>query len=147
VKIMDIDRSEKRPGGTVDSWCGKCKMMLAHTIEAMVGDKPARVNCNTCRSQHSYKANPPGESSRPTRVRAEGEKPVRQSKSGAKSYQSLLLAKNAAAAKTYSPTGTYEVGDVLDHHVFGRGIATAVRDGTKVEVLFESGSKTLIHSR
>ena len=27
-----------KPGGNVDSWCGKCSMMLAHTIEAMVGD-------------------------------------------------------------------------------------------------------------
>ena len=37
-----------RVGSNVDSWCGKCKLMLAHTVEAMVGAQPKRVNCNTC---------------------------------------------------------------------------------------------------
>ena len=49
-----------KPGGNVDSWCGKCKLILAHTIEALVGDKPARVHCNTCKAQHSYKPYEPG---------------------------------------------------------------------------------------
>ena len=40
---METEGSAKKIGGTIDSWCGKCKLILAHTIEAMVGDKPARV--------------------------------------------------------------------------------------------------------
>ncbi len=62
-------------------------------------------------------------------------------------YKSLLKATSAAVAETYSPQNTYEPGDVLEHPTFGRGITTAVKDGTKIEVLFESGSKTLIHGR
>jgi hypothetical protein len=50
-----------KPGGNVDSWCGKRKLILAHTIEVMAGDKPARVHCNTCKAQHSYKPYEPGE--------------------------------------------------------------------------------------
>jgi hypothetical protein len=52
-----------------------------------------------------------------------------------------------SAAKTYSSKDTYEPGDVLQHPTFGFGVATAVKDGTKIEVLFESGSKVLIHGR
>ena len=130
-----------RPGGNVDSWCGKCKMMLAHTIEAMVGKKPARVTCNTCKSQHTYKANPPGEGTR------KGPSAATTARRSANRYQSLLKANGEAAAKAYSPASKYELGDVLEHPTFGRGVATAIRDGAKMDVLFETGSKTLIHGR
>jgi hypothetical protein len=52
-----------------------------------------------------------------------------------------------AAAKSYSSKDRYETGDVLEHPTFGLGVATAVKDATKVEVLFENGSKVLIHGR
>lgn len=68
-------------------------------------------------------------------------------KTRASRYQSLLKAKDATLARTYSPKEKYEQGDVLDHPTFGRGVATAVKDSTKIEVLFESGSKTLVHGR
>ncbi len=134
---METDRSTK-PGSTVDSWCGKCKMVLAHTVEAMVGDKPARVHCNTCDSQHNYKPNPPGTAAGSTRTGT--------GKGRANKYQTLLKEKNTAG-KPYSPKDTYELGDVLEHPSFGRGIATAVKDGSKIEVLFETGSRLLVHGR
>jgi hypothetical protein len=139
---MEIEAGKKRPGGNVDAWCGKCKLILAHTIEAMIGDKPARVHCNTCQSQHSYKPNAPGAAAREPRKRAAGSGPVRASR-----YQSLLKNKSTAGAKTYSSKDRYEAGDVLEHPAFGFGVATAVKDGNKIEVLFESGSKVLIHGR
>ena len=145
---MELDHSVKKPGGTIDSWCGKCKLMLAHTIEAMVGDKPARVHCNTCRSQHTYRPNPPGTAGRRAGTReTSGATSPRPAKGRTSKYQSLLNAKSAAAAKTYSPTDRYEEGDVLEHPTFGRGVTTAIKDATKIEVLFENGSKTLIHGR
>jgi hypothetical protein len=49
--------------------------------------------------------------------------------------------------KIYSPKDKYETGDVLEHPTFGRGITTAVKDATKIEVLFESGSKTLVYGK
>ena len=132
---MGIELNENRPGGTIDSWCGKCKLMLAHTIEAMVGNKPARVHCNTCQSQHAYKASEPGKTS----ARATG-KP-RQSR-----YK-VLLNENTDAPKNYSPKETYQPGDVLKHPNFGLGVTTAVKDVTKIEVLFEGGVKLLIHGQ
>jgi hypothetical protein len=139
VKTLSNGLYTNAPGGTTDAWCGKCKLVLAHTIEAMVGDKPARVSCNTCKSQHGYKAQAPGaRQSSPRRV---------STKRGGNSYQSLLKAKEAEVARAYSPTSLYAQGDFLEHPTFGRGVATAVKDGAKIEVLFESGSKTLIHGR
>src|SRR4051812_42039326 len=43
-------------------------MVLTHRIVAMVGPKPARVECETCHSQHNFREFPPGET--PTRAGA-----------------------------------------------------------------------------
>lgn len=133
---MQPQMSKREPGGTIDSWCGKCKMILAHTIEAMVGSKPMRVHCNTCQSQHSYRASEPGKT---TRAPGSGSRGVR--------YKTLLGNSNPATAKTYSPKDTYRAGDVLQHPMFGVGVTTAVKDITKIEVLFEAGPKLLVHGR
>jgi hypothetical protein len=101
----------------------------------MVGEKPVRVHCNTCKSQHAYKANAPASGTR------------QPGKPRASRYQSLLKEKDTGKAKAYSPKEKYEPGDVLEHPMFGRGVATAIKEGIKVEVLFESGSKTLIQGR
>src|SRR5256712_11341231 len=115
MKLMKAADREKKVGGSIDSWCGKCKLVLAHTIEAMVGDKPARVHCNTCNSQHSYKPKPPG--TREARTGA----PRPPGKTRATRYQSLLKDKDSVG-KTYSQSERYEPGDVLEHPTFGRGV-------------------------
>ena len=132
---MKTEMRKNRIGDTVDSWCGKCKMILGHTIEAMLGEKPARVHCNTCNSQHAYKP------SEPVKAAAQPGK-TRPSK-----YQGLLKGSNAATPKAYSAKEKYQPGDVLNHPSFGVGVTTAVKDGTKIEVLFETGSKLLVHGR
>jgi hypothetical protein len=137
-----------KPGENIDSWCGKCKRILAHTIEAMVGDKPARVLCNTCKAQHGYKANEPGSSSRqPRRTQADGSAAPRPAGTRVNRYQQLLREKDKAGARSYSIKDTYAEGDVLEHPNFGFGIAIAVKDGTKIEVLFENGPKVLVHGK
>ena len=145
-KIME--RDALKPGGNIDSWCGTCKMMLAHTIEAMVGEKPARVHCNTCKTQHAYKAHKPGESAKKTRVReAGGTVPPAAGKARATQYQKLLKGKDIAQAKRYSTKDNYTAGDVLDHPSFGVGVTTAVKDANKIEVVFEGGVKVLVQGR
>jgi hypothetical protein len=120
-------------------------MVLAHTIEAMVGDKPARVHCNTCKSKHSYKPNKPGESAA-ARRREAGATPAAPRGRGNK-YQTLLRGKDMAQAKRYSPSTRYSPGDIVEHPNFGVGVATALKDGSKVEVVFEAGMKVLVHER
>ena len=139
MKSTETSDNKKKAGGTIDSWCGKCKLVLAHTIEAMVGEKPARVHCNTCNAQHTYKAQAPTSSS------AAGE--PRPAKARASKYQTLLKGKDATQTRPYSSSERYAPGDLMQHSVFGFGVATAVKDGTKIEVLFESGSKVLVHDR
>ena len=42
-------------GGEVDSFCTKCQLVLAHTVHAVVGGRPVKVECNTCHGVHRYK--------------------------------------------------------------------------------------------
>src|SRR5512135_125877 len=105
-----------KPGDNVDSWCGTCKMILAHTIEAMVGDKPARVHCNTCNAQHGYKPNKPGQPA-PTKGTARVARPraPQVGKAKVSQYQKLLSGKDMALAKRYSSADSYAPGDVMNH--------------------------------
>lgn len=139
---MATEHITQKPGDTIDSWCGKCKRILAHTIEALVQDKPARVSCNTCRAQHSYK--PAAPKSTP-QTAARGASSSRSAKAGTNRYQALV--KDGAKAITYSTAERYQQGDVVQHATFGRGAVTAIKEGSKIEVLFQTGTKTLIHGR
>jgi hypothetical protein len=130
-------------GGEVDAFCTRCELTLAHTVHAVVGGKPVKVECNTCHAVHRYRgsagaapARSAGKAERPARARAE-----------VTGFDELLAARRTAAARPYSPKVTFVVDDVVDHPLFGRGFVSAVRDGGKVEITFRSDVKLLIHAR
>lgn len=126
-------------GKNVDSWCTKCKMMLAHTVEAVAKGRITRVHCNTCNGQHAYRAKPPGTSTRARSTKSAVPRPP--------DYASLLRGRDVAAAKAYAPTERFAEGDVIRHATFGPGVVTARKDVNKIEVIFEDGPKVLIHRR
>lgn len=132
-------------GGEVDALCTKCELVLAHTVIAMVGSTPVKVECNTCRGVHRYK-NPTvapkgGASPKPRAARA----PRAEVKTIP--FEELLASQRVTAAAPYSSKRTYTPGDVIDHAIFGRGFVSAVRDGGKIEVTFRSDVKILVHGR
>ena len=125
--------------------------MLTHTIETIGGTQPTRVHCNTCASQHAYKPYLPGESPRlvKARERAEenGPRAPQPGKARASHYDELMKGRIVDEAKAYTPKVKFDPGDVVNHPTFGVGIATALKDSTKIEVLFVDGPKVLIHGR
>lgn len=139
-----------RTGGEVDAMCTKCKMVLAHTVIAMVGGKPVRVQCNTCSGQHNYRPPAGASASKPRatpspRTSSSGERtgrvsPVRPS------FDDLLATKKSGLSKPYSPKTTYSDDDVLQHPTFGTGFVSEVRPD-KVTVTFRAGEKVLVHGR
>lgn len=131
-------------GGEVDALCTRCELVLAHTVIAMVGATPVKVECNTCHGVHRYKA-PAGAPTRgapkPRAPRAPRAQPVTVG------FDELLAARRVSAAAPYSAKRTYAADDVVDHAIFGRGFVSAVRDGGKIEVTFRSDVKVLVHGR
>src|SRR5438105_15108213 len=71
-----------RAGASIEDYCRACKIDRIHTVVAVDGEgRPARVVCDTCRSEHNYRgggrmetsgASPAGPSA-PRRQRAAGE--------------------------------------------------------------------------
>lgn len=134
-----------RVGGEVDALCTKCKMSLAHTIIAMVGDKIVRVQCNTCRGQHAYKG-ASATVSKPRTTKARSASGSAASSRAAITFDQLLADKDLQQAKKYSPKETFAKDDLVEHPNFGYGVVMEAR-GDKVNVLFKMAEKTLIHGR
>ncbi len=136
--------AKTKAGSIVDGWCTKCKLVLAHTVEAMVGTKITRVHCNTCNGQHAYRASAPG-----TAAAGTGKAPKRKvEKPPARSeYETLLRGRTAAAARPYATSQRFAPGELISHSSFGLGVVTGERDSTKIDVQFVDGHKVLLHGR
>jgi hypothetical protein len=133
-------------GGEVDAFCGKCELTLAHTVHAMVGSTPVKVECNTCHAVHRYRA-PQGSGggiAGTSATQRKAARPAREKKVEITFEE--LLAQRKKAAVPYTPKRTFAVDDVLDHPTFGRGFVTEVR-GAKVEITFRGDVKVLVHGR
>jgi hypothetical protein len=132
-----------RAGGEVDAFCSRCKLKLAHTILAMVGARVARVHCNTCQSEHAYRAT----------AKAAAKK--RAEKSGSRGgrpearlldLDELLKGKDSAHPHRYSTGELFARGEVVEHPIFGTGVVVEIR-GDRFDVLFRGGIKTLAQRR
>jgi hypothetical protein len=140
-----------KAGSTVDGWCTKCKLVLAHTVEAMADGKITRVHCNTCRGQHAHRAGAPA-----TRGAA-GASPARGAKGAARKtpdkppkrseYETLLRGRTGATARTYATSQRFAPGELIRHATFGLGVVTGERDSVKIDVHFADGPKVLMHGR
>ncbi len=149
--------SSLRVSGNVDSWCTRCKMMLAHTIEAMVGSECKRVQCNTCRSSHVHRASPPGTKIYQALARTPVQSTDKTRKMGPKKntaglarashYSELMRGRDTLMARSYSFREQFAEGEVLAHSQFGVGLVVADKGANKIEVLFQEGPKVLAHRR
>jgi hypothetical protein len=134
-------------GKNVDSWCTKCRMVLAHTVEAVVNGRITRVHCNTCGGQHAYRAKPPGEAGKSAATRARRADGTRPAAKQVRDYASMVRGRDPASARPYGVTERFTDGELIRHPTFGLGVVTGLKDTNKIEVLFEDGGKTLIHRR
>jgi hypothetical protein len=124
-------------GGEVDAFCTRCQLLLAHTVIAMVGAVPVKVECNTCRNVHRFRGASTAAKRPATRI----------PRGGPKVSFEEMLAGQAGEPRRYAPTVVFATGDVLDHATFGRGFVSGVKDPGKVEVTFRAGVKTLVHGK
>jgi len=136
-------------GQNIDGWCTKCKLILAHTIEAMVGERVSRVHCNTCGAQHAWRASQPGTTTRASASRASASGPRRvavRAVDPAAEYDALIGKRDNGAARPYSVHDGFRLHDLVAHPTFGVGVVTEDR-GDKIDVLFREGARTLAQKR
>lgn len=128
--------------------CTSCKLELRHVIVAHKSGNSgpvAKVKCNTCFKIHAYRATPQEKSANAAvkKPRATREKatviPIEVE------WQEQLKAHESGPSIKYVPTKDFKLGDVIDHPTFGAGVVRIVKDGNKLEVIFQSDVKVLVH--
>ncbi len=132
--------SELSVGKDCISFCKKCDLALAHIIVVMKDDKtPKRVQCNTCKATHVY--NDPND----TKVKKVTKRKTKPKVINSEVWQKAL-SKSENSPVSYSPKGSFALGDVLEHPTFGKGIVERCMDRNKIEVLFQNDIKILVHN-
>jgi len=123
-------------GDIIDARCTKCQKITNHVVVAMVGIKPAKVECNTCKGIHRYRS--PVAAVRKAPKRAGDSPSVKQEE-----WAELRTAMNSDNAKDYAMDREYRAGVVIKHPSFGLGLVQRVAGNRKMEVLFEDGRKIM----
>ena len=132
------------------AYCTSCKMDLGHNIVAMKGDRIAKVECRTCKKTHVYKApkgvTEPGQEGAAKPKRAGRKKadadtgaPIEQE------WERLMSINKNAPLKPYSIKAPFILGDKINHPTFGEGIVGKIIYPNKMEVIFRTDLKILIH--
>ena len=135
-----------KAGQDVDSFCGKCKMSLAHVIIAMKETKIAKVQCKTCHSLHAFRGDPSLKASKSSSRRTSKTKEAKP-RLTANQFEIVMHNRDIARARRYRISETFEDTDVIDHKKFGLGAVIRRIEGSKIEVLFRDGPKVLVHAR
>ena len=137
--------------GETLAYCMSCRMDLAHIIMAMKGDQVLRCQCKTCKKEHTYKApkgvTEPGAAppAKAPRKRAEGASKASASVPVDEEWQKVMSKASGVPAKSYSTKEKFRVGEKIAHPTFGEGIVGKHIFPNKIEVLFQTDLKVLIH--
>ncbi|MCC6807873.1 MAG: hypothetical protein IT381_10650 [Deltaproteobacteria bacterium] len=128
-------------GKDVDDFCTKCKMLLNHVVVAKVGETIKRVKCLTCNTEHAYRGEKPKAETTTRKAAKPSAATVKAS-----DYDTLMKGRDLSRAKKYKPAVVFEKNDVIDHPKFGMGLVLGDKDGSKIDVAFSDGVKTLVHN-
>jgi hypothetical protein len=129
-------------GGETISYCTSCKMDLNHVIVAMKGDRIAKVQCFTCKKEHAYKA-----AKGVTTPKAKKKKSTENAGNPVElEWEKLMLQHKDAPFKSYTMKGHFTLGDKLNHPNFGEGIVGKLIYPNKLEVIFKTDVKVLVHA-
>lgn len=140
-------------GDIIEARCTKCREVLNHRIVAMVEEKVARVECNTCKGVHNYHAPPAVKSAKVPRTAAAGKTRASSSVPRAskkdpteierEEWASLNPTFDHAKALPYDMDSRYSTKRLILHPVFGIGVVKTVTVPNKMQVLFKDGVKLL----
>ncbi len=135
------------------AYCGSCKMDLSHTIVAMQGDRVLRVQCRTCRKEHAFKSPKGVNDPMAVKKAAAAKKSKKSAEEGAggpspveMEWEKLMNQHKATPTKPYSAKGNFNLGDKIAHPTFGDGIVGKLIFPNKLEIIFRTDVKVLIHA-
>lgn len=138
---MSSPSTKLKVGSDLVHYCSRCALELGHTVLAMVGSEPARIRCNTCKSERNYRA-----TKRLTKV-LDSETATRESRPKLHQpdlYRAKLKEFADRTPKTYRIDIEALENDVIDHPKFGRGIVMKLIHPDRMDVLFQDENRVLM---
>jgi hypothetical protein len=123
-------------GQSIDSYCGKCKQNLDHTIMTMDGEAISKVRCKSCGSLHKFKGPLDAQKVRKQRSKGAGEEAT------AEIVWAAGLAEATGKERDYNMTAKYRVGDVVNHQTFGKGVVVKLYVN-KCDMLFKDRERLM----
>ena len=124
-------------GQNIDSYCGKCKKTIEHTIMALENETVSKVRCKSCGGTHKLKslADAP-------KVRQPRKKPGAAETAAAVTTWEAGIANAKGDGRDYSMALDYRVGEIVNHQTFGKGIVLKLYVN-KCDMLFEDGERLM----
>jgi len=132
--------AQYKAGDNIVSWCTKCKLVLDHTVVALVDDFPKKVKCNTCSGRHIFRAK------EPVKKEKTAKSPRKPKITPYEAFRAELSEEALSHVKKYVIKGNFRKDQVIEHARFGIGLVSSVVQKTRIEVLFEEGEKLLIQN-
>ena len=136
-------------GGEIDAWCTRCRLDLLHRIVAVVAGEPRRVECETCHSQHNYRA-PRSGTAAAIRTANKGARPRSRTAAEARdaaTWDTRVAGKDPSSFVPFSVDKHFQAGNLISHKRFGQGYVVEVLQDGKINVLFREGHRLLVHAR
>jgi hypothetical protein len=128
---MTTEVQALRAGKEVLSYCGRCKLPLAHIIVTMKTEtRVGQCECKTCKAKHNYRD--------PDKVAKKAAPAV------ADTRWKDAMEKGGSQCKPYAMDQSFEAGECIQHSVFGKGLVERIIAANKIDVLFEDTNKILI---
>jgi hypothetical protein len=135
------------------AYCTSCKIDLNHIVVAMKGDRIAKVQCLTCKKEHNYRTPkglttpkaPKAKSSRAGSKKSDTAD-TQHSTSIEAEWEKLMHSHRELPSKPYLAKGHFGLGDKINHPSFGDGIVGKLIYPNKLEVIFKTFIKILIHA-
>lgn len=134
------------PGDMVHAHCLRCCMETYHTLISLVNNNPARVICNTCDHEHSYRTITSVLEASQGNVTAKTDSQRSNLSSREieiREWRALRPIMEDSAASTYSTNREFRIYSLIKHPEFGLGVVKESVAPHKMKVLFEDGIKTL----
>ena len=134
-------------GKEILSHCNKCKLSLSHLIVSLKDhDAIAKVKCKTCQGIHAFK-DPHAAKAAPKKKRTLTGLSSKKASASSYSLWEEAMKKAKSDPKPYSIKQTFTQDDILGHPKFGVGWVSKVLDTDKIEVVFQTSSKILVHNK
>lgn len=132
-------------GADVEALCSKCGDVW-HVVVAKVGDQIAKVQCKECHAYHRYRS---GDKVAPSKTRSTGTSTrAKATRAPVERFEKPAVAADLSrAVRTYSAAERYEIGDRVDHPVFGQGVVEDSPEPGKAIMFFAIGRKVLVQAK